>query len=538
MHSPVSKARTRRRSRIKLSKSLQEQLLDAVARKSAEQPQVDVDLNRAAAPVQSTKRQLDTPSEIDPLPTKRARLTSADTRQPSVENDKVDPVPQATLQQPKPQPPKRPYASFLQDFLDPVRPGCPESVHTFVSEWLESIGSDRKKRCRSDSHLHHSDDSVPRQLTRSASEMGCTQGADGIAVPPPPSDKPRSSAPDADTESAAPSGDTGSSRSTSKSLIEDPAYRLANLNRNNIFMRPSYEELPDHIAKLVNDVRKGRDSPEPSLEQVRQDSKLDALSWAGAGEPQVERYFSTHIFPDPDIGESLQRTDRQPMAKRIVPQSESKLKLSNPVPDMLYGYNSTEALTTGQQDLFSSVGDTMMANSQGMVYPFLVVEFKGDGPSGAGSLWAATNQCIGGSVCCINVAESLNRQLKQYKSDKGSFNSAAFSIAMSGTEARLFISWKHNELKYYMARVEAFLLQRPDNYLEFRRYVRNIFDWGKNKRLEEIRDSLDTILEERRKKASEVAKSRPPPSNSSATSGGKRRKSSSREDSSGSDTST
>ncbi|KAF4637559.1 hypothetical protein G7Y89_g541 [Cudoniella acicularis] len=37
------------------------------------------------------------------------------------------------------------------------------------------------------------------------------------------------------------------------------------------------------------------------------------------------------------------------------------------------------------------------------------VEFKADGPGGSGSLWVATNQCLGASVSCVNIAERLNR---------------------------------------------------------------------------------------------------------------------------------
>ena len=97
-------------------------------------------------------------------------------------------------------------------------------------------------------------------------------------------------------------------------------------------------------------------------------------------------------------------------------------------------------------------------------------------------------------------------------------DSAAFSIVISGTEARLYTSWKHNELKYYMRKIESFLLQKPKHYLKFRRYVRNIIDWGKDKRLKEIRDSLDRLLERTRRRASEAAKSRPPPSDDSTSS--------------------
>jgi hypothetical protein len=98
---------------------------------------------------------------------------------------------------------------------------------------------------------------------------------------------------------------------------------------------------------------------------------------------------------------------------------------------------------------------------------------------------------------------------------------------MNGTEARLYISWKHDELKYYTRKVDSFLLQKPNDYVEFRKYVRNIIDWGKDQRLKEIRDSLDGLLEENRKTASQLAKSRPPPSDDSASSSSQKRRSSS-----------
>jgi hypothetical protein len=93
---------------------------------------------------------------------------------------------QTTLQQQKPKPPKRPYASFLEDFVGLIHPGLrPASIHTLVSEWLESVGSDREKQCRSDSYLHHSEDApVLRNITRSAPDVGYPEDADKFAVPP------------------------------------------------------------------------------------------------------------------------------------------------------------------------------------------------------------------------------------------------------------------------------------------------------------------------------------------------------------------
>jgi hypothetical protein len=135
-------------------------------------------------------------------------------------------------------------------------------------------------------------------------------------------------------------------------------------------------------------------------------------------------------------------------------------------------------------------------------------------------MWVATNQCLGGSVSCVNIAERLNYQLRQCKNKKEvrPIDSAVFSIAINGTEARLYISWKHNDLDYYMRQVKSFLLQEPEHYMVFRKYVRNIIDWGKNKRLKQIQESLDDLLKESRKRTSQLAKSRPLPSDDSVSS--------------------
>ncbi|KAK4131323.1 hypothetical protein BT67DRAFT_363534, partial [Trichocladium antarcticum] len=269
-------------------------------------------------------------------------------------------------------------------------------------------------------------------------------------------------------------------------LVEDPNYRVLNLAANNIYFRKPNEQLPEHIADLVGYVSKGRDSPEPSPDHLRNDADLYGLEDA-AGEPEVEEYFKGDIFPKSAASGALKRSDRQMMAKHQVPSTGSKLRVSTPVPDMVYGYRH-EAFPQQQTQLIS-MGTQPIANTDRLTYPFFVIEFKGEG----GSLWVATNQCLGGSSSCVNIAERLNRQLQQYQGEVDPIDSATFSVAMSGTEARLYVSWKHNELDFYMRKIKAFALQEPEQYLEFRKYVRNIIDWGKDKRLQEIRDSLDFL---------------------------------------------
>ncbi|ROT35225.1 hypothetical protein SODALDRAFT_382142 [Sodiomyces alkalinus F11] len=462
----------------------------------------------------SEKRRRDTAPETHPLPAaKRARLENTEALQPGVDDEESEQAPnQAILQQPKPRPPRRPYAaSFLKHCVDPVDLSPPpDSLNTFVSQWLESVGSDGEKRCRSDSYLDVSYDHNPvsRQLTRSAPEMAYNRDVDGFTVPPTPvSTGSRSRRHNADAGSAVSSDLTratsNSSRSSSKSLVEGGSYRDDNLVANGIYLRAVHDPIPEHVADLVDHVGRDRDSPGPSLDEIRGDPELYALA-AGAAETDTLRTSSDG-----------HRTGTNP-------------RVRNPVPDMLYGYNRPRAFPDQAAQLISMGETNGVANSQGLMYPFFVIEFKGDGPSGAGSLWVATNQCLGGSASCVKVAERLNQHLRDCKSDKiRPVNSAAFSVAMTASEARLHISWKHDELSYYMANVKSFLLQDPEHYLRFRKYVRNIIDWGQDKRLNEIRESLNTLLEEGRKKAFEAAKSRQPPSEGSATNESKKHKSSS-----------
>lgn len=147
------------------------------------------DFTRIAPLEPSRKRRIDTSSDIDYLPAKRARSTRIITQRPRVEVEKAEQTAVTALRQPNPTPPKRPYASFLEGYVDPLSPNPrPESSNSLVSGWLESIyGLGREQYCRSDSHLYHSDDNtVSRKLTKSAPAMGYTRDADGFSVPPTP----------------------------------------------------------------------------------------------------------------------------------------------------------------------------------------------------------------------------------------------------------------------------------------------------------------------------------------------------------------
>lgn len=312
-----------------------------------------------------------------------------------------------------------------------------------------------------------------------------------------------------------------------KSLVADPTYRSVNLSVNHIYLRPLGEQLPHHITSLLDNVRKDLNPPGPSLDQGGQQAALNSL-WTGDGEPQVRRLLQRFLDAamDPNPPDCLLQIDSRPMAKHTVPNAGSSLRVSNPVPNMLFGYSRTAAFTEPQRAQLSGMGKALLANKEDLLCPFLAIELKGDGPGGTGNMWVATNQCLGASATCVNIAESLNRQLRGFGSDfvVEPVNSAAFSVAMNGAEARLYVTWKHNELDYYMSSVDNFLLYRPKDLIEFRKYVRNILDWGAGKRLTDVRNALDVLLEEGRKIASKAAKSGQSPSEDSSTNDKKRQR--------------
>ncbi|KIW25637.1 uncharacterized protein PV07_08803 [Cladophialophora immunda] len=106
-----------------------------------------------------------------------------------------------------------------------------------------------------------------------------------------------------------------------------------------------------------------------------------------------------------------------PLHREHIPSSndsEIYLPVSQPKPDILYGYFWKDFTSRQQRQFMTMDGIEYTANSQGLIYPFFVIEFKGDGlgPT-AGSLWVATNQCLGGAATCINMAEKLNRYIER-----------------------------------------------------------------------------------------------------------------------------
>ncbi|KAH8746110.1 hypothetical protein F5883DRAFT_529363 [Diaporthe sp. PMI_573] len=273
--------------------------------------------------------------------------------------------------------------------------------------------------------------------------------------------------------------------------------------------------------------------------------RLDELA-AGCDEDDVAAFLNDTIFPNPksdptygpDTG--LVSTSGALISQHLIPiDLTSPYRVTQPKPDKLYGYsgNASRAFTQpqllAQTTIHPRIPRYPAATSQGLRFPFFAIEFKAAGGI-RGDLWVATNQCAGDSSACLNAVYQLNTLLPEHPGVQRVDN-LSYSIAVDNNAAQLYISWKEDDLNYYLQRVDAFLLSSPEHFKNFRKQVRNILDWGNGARLKQIKDALDIILKENRMRDFEAAKSRQPPSDGSATSSGKRRKPSSRRNSSRSD---
>ncbi|KAM5346993.1 hypothetical protein ACJ41O_009998 [Fusarium nematophilum] len=303
-----------------------------------------------------------------------------------------------------------------------------------------------------------------------------------------------------------------------KSPFTNPYYRDDVLGPNHIYLRPYGETPPKAIADLIEHIRRDPDPPSPSRDQIAQDACLQLLLH-GADESLVQKYFTSEVFRYPKPGEVLGRSDNRQMYKHHVPSNGGKKdNVCTPVPNLLYGYqwnaDPLRRLSTPKE---------FAANAQRLLLPFLDVEFRGD-TGVAGSLVAATNQCLGGSASCVKIAERLKSSLRM-EPQADPATTAAFSIAMSGTEARLYVTWKHDDLDYHTAQFAGFLLYDPEQHLRFRSHVRNILDWGVGNRVENIKRWLNQRQEEARAAASQRARARPrPPAGSADDSRAKRQR--------------
>lgn len=296
---------------------------------------------------------------------------------------------------------------------------------------------------------------------------------------------------------ASPGGGIGSSKGRPDRLVTLPTYRKENLEENSIFLVTENDKAyPAEVANLVAVVGTRPKEQTLSIEDVQKIGELNNL-WEYSAESRVSSFFRDTVLsnktterPDP-----LLRDEKEKIKASQVPNNpSSRHNVSIPTPDMLYGYSDEIAFSSeewqSQSSLFSTCTKAeAVANKAQLLFPFLVVEAKGDG-----ALRIAVNQCLGGASACVRIANRLNERLRRVSGGQAELiDSTAFSVALNGIVAILYVTWfSAEEKQYYMRQVRCFRLSpcHPGDFVEFHYYIHNILDWGRNARLAQIKAGL------------------------------------------------
>ncbi|KAK7992337.1 hypothetical protein PG996_012647 [Apiospora saccharicola] len=385
-----------------------------------------------------------------------------------------------------------------QDFTPAKRRFCSKSISSRVTDWLEQIPAEASGTAFTfPNHDITSLDVGP--FDRAAMSQA------------PSSDPDLESAGDLDrTETA-----TVSTRKPR--LVEKDDYRDLNLESNHIKfyfpeeMEPAIPSWAEATCKIVLHLQ----GPQKVLSKRAWYLLLKIHRNVAVKEAEVSDWLETYLCPTreeiPELGLALQK--RVAFKRSCVLGGNAPNPVSVPQPDLIYGYTLekedtefTEAQMIAGKGMDPPMGQV---NSNDLAFPFLLIECKAEGTS-TGGLVVAENQCIGGSATCVQFINKLNDLLpKQYQTQRKVRNTV-FSIAFSQNYARLYVTWMADDGNYCVRSISEFLLRTHNECIRLSSYIKNIVEWGRGDRLEEIRQALEVISEKDRKYISERAKARKP----------------------------
>ncbi|EPE07730.1 hypothetical protein F503_00452 [Ophiostoma piceae UAMH 11346] len=417
---------------------------------------------------------------------KRSRVSSPDSHH---EGTALYTTENTILYHPKPVSAEAGRARFLENLVASEQPGRGgKQPNEYVSHWINSL--EFQTRCWT---------SVPELPPASLKEEHRAQRSASAPVKMPPQMPPTP----ASTFGTPPIPPFSRGRSTissnGKRDTESIEYRTGNLLQNRVTVESRhFVPQPDNIAQLLRDNARERPSPSPSETEIQMDDTLHDLKEFTA-EFRVEEFFkgSNGILYVPAKQDVLQRDSRLQLKREAVPSNpQANSNIATPVPDTVYGYKHARAFTLEHMIQLEKIPGVGPANGQSLYFPFFVVEFKGH----SGSMSAATSQCMGGSASCVTLAENLNSHIQRLRQAHRTCNladieTAAYSLAVNGSEAKLYVTWKQEDGSFKMQKVSVHHIQEPGQYIELRKKVRNLLDWGRTARLRQIHELLDYIRE-------------------------------------------
>ncbi|KAL6720738.1 hypothetical protein ACLMJK_002663 [Lecanora helva] len=166
---------------------------------------------------------------------------------------------------------------------------------------------------------------------------------------------------------------------------------------------------------------------------------------------------------------------------------------TTPRPDVAYGLED-EAFTDKHMKTVILSHQTLTALSNGMRFPFFIIEFK----SHDGSLGDAKNQACRGGAVIINVMDEMKLKAgMEDKDDDFDDGSLAFSLTMDPWQGEMWVHWRELReeegqisYKYHMHSLKSWILKDETQANELRMAINNVLDWGVFARKEYLKTML------------------------------------------------
>ncbi|RSL55882.1 hypothetical protein CEP54_009133 [Fusarium duplospermum] len=253
-----------------------------------------------------------------------------------------------------------------------------------------------------------------------------------------------------------------------------------------VSLRGPYPEIPGAVSRLINHLenrQKENHPPWSSGTRRRFKRKDTSLSFQG---PISSLFPGGHPITQHNV-------DGEVVYHHLMRRANSQTPTEDLAPDVIYGYPEEALHCLG--GIPSWVMDDGKAAEASLFYPFLTVQIQDHDLRSDGDIDKVADECMITSSISVRMLDKLNQRLaiRQRGEQSTTVNSAAFSIAMNGSVARLYVTFAWDETRDYVHSVDSFVLADQKHHERFHRYVQNIIDWGKNERLQEIRDAIEVI---------------------------------------------
>ncbi|CAH0048752.1 unnamed protein product [Clonostachys solani] len=277
------------------------------------------------------------------------------------------------------------------------------------------------------------------------------------------------------------------SRKSYQALIQRSGYRTT-LLKNGIRTIRSEEELPEHISQLLERILPEEPLQVCDLDQVKY-HRLRNMAIEGTTEEDVGELLNSESLSTTTRNRlDLKRGINRLLERLRVPTKKPDDEVSTPKPDYHLGYGLS-TFPIENLDVLDQL------DSSDIKFPFLEIEYKGDGSNSLGRLWAATNQCLGGTATFLNILDQFKTQLNQrsLKTQSEVLEPIVFSVVPNGTEARLFVTFSDGQGVFKMFLIRGFLFYEDQGFDKLSAYLTKIIEWGADTRLGHIKNALKAL---------------------------------------------